>query len=209
MERIGMEQLRDAEGRHMEAVNQSSGRIGVGRAAGFSLLELMIAGLLLTTGLLGGMVLILTAVANDSRDKNDSSATVISQMMMEMIASVPANSTATSSPSSSVTITDCNPTSSSASHTLNTLGSNGGAGAPLTSGGAIDYTQATVSGYSMTYYACQASTSDRQIQYDVRWYVKTLSADAKLVVVASKPIAGSQHANMLAIPVSLRMIVGL
>ena len=207
MERIGVEQLSVAQG-HMGMRSRQGGRTMVGEA-GFSLLELMIAGLLLTTGLLGGMVLILTSVANDSRDKNDSSATIISQMVMEMVASVPANATATSTPSSSLTVIDCNPSGSLASHAVNTLGSSSGAGAPLTSGGAIDYSQAAVSGYSMTYYGCQASTGDRQTQYDVRWYVKTLSADAKLVVVASKPIAGSQHANLLAIPVSLRMIVGL
>jgi Tfp pilus assembly protein PilV len=178
-------------------------RLGRNLQAGFTLLELIIAGLVLTVGLLGSMVLILTAVANDSRDKNDSSATILSQMTTEMIASVPANSSA------SVTIADCNPTSSSASHTISTTGNSTGAGAPLTSGGAIDFTQAQVTNYSMLYYGCQASTGDRQTVYDVRWYVKTISPDAKLVVVAAEPIAGNTHSNYLAVPVSLRTIVGL
>ena len=157
-------------------------------AAGFSLLELLVACLVMTTGLLGGMVLILTAVANDSRDKNDSSATIISQMVMEMVSSVPADATATSSPSSSLTIKDCNPTTSSASHTINTLGTSTGTGA-------IDFSQATSTGYAMTYYGCQASTSDRQTTYDVRWYVKTISADAKLVVVAPPSICADFSLN--------------
>jgi len=171
--------------------------------AGFTLIEMLIATLVLVVGLMGGMALIITAMANDNRSKMDSSATVLSQMTMEMIASVPANS------SSSVTIIDCNPTSSSASHTVSTAASTSGAGAPLTSGGAIDFTQSTVSGYSMSYYACQASTGDRQATYDVRWNVKTLSSNAKLVVVAAREVGGNTHANFFAVPVSLRMIVGL
>jgi hypothetical protein len=121
---------------------------------------------------------------------------------------VPANATASSTPSSNVTVTDCNPTSSAASHTLNTLGSSGGAGAALT-GGAIDFGQSTVSGYSMIYYGCQASTGDRQATYDVRWNVKTISANAKLVTVAAQRTGATSSANRFAVPVSLRTIVGL
>jgi len=179
--------------------------------AGFSLLELMIAALVMVVGLTGGLLLIMTAVANNSRDKMDSTGTVLAQTTLEMIASVPANATASSTPSSNVTVVDCNPTSTSASHTVNTLGSNTGAGAPLTSGGAIDFSQAAVSGYSMSYYACQASTGDRQTIYDVRWNVKTLSADAKLVTVAAQRSSADTSGNPIAfqVPVSIKMIVGL
>ena len=180
-----------------------------GPQAGFTLLELMIACLIMSVGLSGGLMLILTAVANDSRDRNDSSATIISQATMEMINSVPANASATSTPSSNVTLVDCNPNASLASHTINTLGSGSGAGAPLTSTGVIDFTQSTVSGYSMTFYGCQASTGDRQLTYDVRWNIEALARDAKLVLVAAKPSATNPNANLLAVPVTLRMIAGL
>jgi prepilin-type N-terminal cleavage/methylation domain-containing protein len=171
--------------------------------AGFTMVEMLIAAFILLVGMTAGMMLIVTAMANDSRSKNDSSATVLSQMTLEMIATVPANA------ASNVTVVDCNPSSGSASHTIYTTGaSSSGAGAPL-SGGAIDFTQATVTGYSMTYYGCQASTGDRQETYDVRWNIKTLSTNAKLVTVAAKPIAGSAHANFFAVPVSLKIIVGL
>ena len=123
-------------------------------------------------------------------------------MTIEAIAAVPANTT------TSMTIVDCNPTTSAASHTISTTGSAGGAGAPLT-GGIIDFSQATVSGYAMTYFGCEASTGDRQTTYDVRWTIKTLSANTKLVTVAAKPIVGSTHANYIAVPVTLNMIVGL
>ena len=182
------------------------------REAGSSLVELAIAGFVLTVGMLGGMVLITTAIANNGRNKTDSTATLLSQMTLERVASVPANATATSAPSSNVTIVDCNPTVASASHTANTLGAGGnGAGAPLTAAGSIDFTATQVTGYSMMYYNCQASTGDRQALYDVRWNVKTINANAKLVTVSAQlsGASGVNDPNRFAPPVSLKMIVGL
>ncbi len=170
--------------------------------SGFTLVEMTIASLVLLTGLTAGMALIVTAMANDNRSKLDSSAVVLSQMTLETIGAVPASA------STSMTIIDCNPSTSAASHTINTTGSATGSGAPL-NGGAIDFTQATVAGYSMTYYGCQASTADRQLTYYVRWNITTLTPDTKLVTVAAKAIVGNSHANFFAIPVSLKMIVGL
>jgi Tfp pilus assembly protein PilV len=177
--------------------------------AGTSLLEVMIAGMVFTVGLLGGMALIVTAIANNNRSKMDSTATLIAQRTMERIASVPATATATSSPSSTVTIADCNPDSSLATHSVNGFDAGGGAGASL-SGGSIDFSSSKITGYWMTYYACNTSTGDRQGSYDVRWYIKSLTANAKLVVVAAERL-GTQtgHANNFARPVSLKMIVGL
>jgi Tfp pilus assembly protein PilV len=170
--------------------------------AGFTLVEMVIAAMVLIVGLTAGMLLIVTAMANDNRSKMDSSATILSQMTVEMIATVPANA------ASNVTIVDCNPNVGSASHAIFTSGASGGAGAPL-SGGAIDFTQSTVVGYTMTYYGCQASTGDRQSLYDIRWNIKTLSPNAKLVTVSAKPTGTNTHANFLAVPVTLKMIVGL
>lgn len=179
--------------------------------AGMSLLELMIACLMMVVGLLGPMALVLTTIANNNRSKWDSTATLLAQMTLEAIASVPANATASSTPGSNVTVVDCNPSSSSAAHAVNTLGSTGsGAGAPLLSTGDIDFTAATVSGYSISYYNCRASTGDRQELYDVRWNIKTISGSAKLVTVAAQAVAGAKMgANAFQRPVSLKMIVGL
>jgi prepilin-type N-terminal cleavage/methylation domain-containing protein len=170
--------------------------------AGFTLIEMVMAAAILLVGLTAGIALIITAMANDNRSKNDTSATVLAQLTIETIAAVPANAT------TSMTIIDCNPTTSSASHTISTTGSSTGAGAPLTTG-IIDFSQSAVSGYSMTYYGCQASTGDRQTTYDVRWNIKTLTANTKLVTVAAKPIVGSTNANFISVPVSLKMIVGI
>src|ERR1700730_17121624 len=131
--------------------------------AGFSLLELMIACMVMMIGLTVGLALVLAAVAGNNRDKMDSTATILSQMTIEMISSVSANSTAT------VSITDWNPAGSSAGNTITTAGAAAsGAGAPLASSGGIDFSQATVIGYSLLFYSCQASTGDRQSIYDVR-----------------------------------------
>jgi hypothetical protein len=109
-----------------------------------------------------------------------------------------------------VTITDCNPTSSSASHSISTTGSTTGAGAPLTSGGQIDFTAATVSGYSMTFYSCQASTGDRQTLYDVRWNIKTIGSNTKLVTVSARGSDWSNDAaRFVAVPLTLKTLVGL
>jgi prepilin-type N-terminal cleavage/methylation domain-containing protein len=178
---------------------------------GSTLPELMIAVLVLSVGLLGGMGLVMNAISGNNRSKLDSTSTILSQMTLEAIASVPANATSSSTPSSNATIVDCNPTSSSATHAVNTLGVAGsGAGAPLTSGGAIDWSQAAVSGYDLLFYNCQASTGDRQLIYEVRWNVTTLTSNAKLVTVATR-LQGTQTGNLafFAIPVSLKTIVGL
>jgi Tfp pilus assembly protein PilV len=177
---------------------------GANPHAGFSLLELMIACIVMMIGLTGGLAVVLAAVAGNNRDKMDSTSTILSQMTLEMISSLSADSTA------SVTITDCNPTTSSASHTINTAGAaSPGAGAPLTTAGGIDFTQATVSGYSMLFYSCQASTGDRQSIYDVRWNIKTLSTNAKFVTVAAERNgADPTQPIYFALPVSLKMIVG-
>src|SRR5260370_12155749 len=92
---------------------------------GFTLVEMLFAALILLVGLPAGMMLILTAIANDNRSKMDSSATILSQMTIEMIASVPANA------ATNMTLIDCNPSTSSASHTVYTSASRTGSAAPL------------------------------------------------------------------------------
>ncbi len=177
---------------------------------GLSLLELMFASLVMVIGLTGAMVLITTTIANNNRSKWDSTATLLSQMTLETIASVPANATASSTPSTNLTITDCNPSSSAARHSVNALGGTGnGLGASLSSTGDIDFSAATVTDYSMQYYGCQASTGDRQAIYDVRWNIKTISPSAKLVTVSAQAANVSPGGNFFAKPVSLKMIVGL
>jgi Tfp pilus assembly protein PilV len=53
-----------------------------------SLLELMIAMTVLTVGMLGSMVMILTAMESNSRNKTDNLATILDQEVMEKFATL-------------------------------------------------------------------------------------------------------------------------
>jgi Tfp pilus assembly protein PilV len=161
------------------------------------MIELMISGVVLIVGFLAVMILIIGAIAGNNRNRMDSSGTMLAQMVMERIASVPANSTTT------MTVTDC----ASATWTINPAGSTAGAGAPLTSANAINFTSAQVTNYSMNYVVCGANST--QTTYDVRWNVRTLTANTALVTVAARPRgASTNQLQRFAIPVSLRSIVG-
>jgi Tfp pilus assembly protein PilV len=173
---------------------------------GFTLLEVLFAGVVLTIGLLGLLTMVLTAINSNNRSKLDSNGTLIAQMTLETIASVPGNAITT------VTITDCAGTAHSA---LSTTGSNAGAGANLDSNGNIDFTQTysgVTAGYAMLYTACQASTGDRATTYDVRWNIKTPTSNTKLVTVSAQRsgnTSSSSRLQFLLFPVTLKAIVGL
>ena len=60
-------------------------------ARGFSLIEVMIAMAVLVVGLLGGIVVIAVAGANDGRSKLHSTAILLAQSTMEKIAAIPSS----------------------------------------------------------------------------------------------------------------------
>ncbi len=62
---------------------------------GFSLIEVMIAMAVLAVGLLGGIVVIGVASANDGRSKLHSTAVTLAQSTMEKIVAIPANAAGT------------------------------------------------------------------------------------------------------------------
>src|SRR5260370_25780065 len=77
--------------------------------SGMSLLELMIAMAVLTVGMLGSMVMILVGMQSNTRNKTDSSPTVLDHEILEKIATLklyPAPG--------SVTIYDCAPNANGA-----------------------------------------------------------------------------------------------
>src|SRR6266478_3860373 len=55
---------------------------------GMSLLELVIAMAVLTIGMMGSMVMILTGMQSNSRNKTDNTATVLDQEILEMFATL-------------------------------------------------------------------------------------------------------------------------
>jgi hypothetical protein len=175
----------------------------VGTDRGTSLIELMIALLLLTVGLIGSMVLVSFAIGNNTRSKAGSTNAALAEMVIDQISAIPVGGGVTS-----VTANDC----AGNSVTINTSGASTGSGANLTTTGNIDFTQSfgsVPSGYAMTYTVCSVSSGAQRV-YDVRWNVQLLpSGRAEFVVVGAK-LRGSSFGNALlnALPVNLRTVVG-
>jgi Tfp pilus assembly protein PilV len=168
---------------------------------GTSLIELLIASLVLIVGVLGCAVLIPIAIGTNSRNRQQSNATVIAQMTMEKILSQAASS------STNLTITDCAGTAS----TINVTGSTAGSGATVLSTGSIDFSQAQGSagapaGYYMSFTSC--GTSGRQSTYDVRWNLQTPSSYVKLVTVSARLKGAGSNAILFSLPVTIRSMAG-
>jgi prepilin-type N-terminal cleavage/methylation domain-containing protein len=169
--------------------------------SGMSLIELMIASLVLTVGVLGCAVLIPIAIGTNSRNRQQSNSTVIAQMTMEKISSASAGGAAT------LTITDCAGTA----NTINVTGSTAGIGATVLSTGSIDFSYAqggtgAPAGYYMSYTSC--GTSGRQSVYDVRWNIQTPSNYVKLVTVSAKLKGSGTNQILFSLPVTIRSMVG-
>jgi Tfp pilus assembly protein PilV len=174
-----------------------------GADRGTSLIEMMIALLVLTVGLIGSMVLVSFAIGNNTRSKAGSTNATLAEMVIDQISAIPVGGGVTS-----VTATDC----AGNSITINTSGTSAGSGANLTTSGNIDFTQSfgsVASGYAMTYTVCGVSSGAQRV-YDVRWNVQLLpSGRAEFVVVGAK-LSGSSYGTALlnALPVNVRTIVG-
>jgi Tfp pilus assembly protein PilV len=173
------------------------------RERGTTLIEMMIALLVLVVGLLGPIALVSIAVSSNARSKRDSTSAALAEMVIGQISTIPVGGAVTA-----VTITDC----AGNSTTVDVSGTTSGSGANLTTSGNIDFTQSfssVPSGYAVKYTVCGA-TSGTQFVYDVRWNVTLLpSGKEELVVVGAQP-AGSASADawLNALPVSLRTVVG-
>jgi prepilin-type N-terminal cleavage/methylation domain-containing protein len=159
---------------------------------GMTLLELMIAMVVLAVGILGSMALVVRAMQGNAVSKQTSNSTTVAQMVTESIMAVPAN-TATV-----VTITDCTNTV----YNVNTA-----AGGPaVTASGDLDLTAATVAGYNMSYTDC--GTSGRKAVWDVRWNVKATSTFTKLLTVSARLKSAGTNPIMFAPVTTIRTIVG-
>lgn len=173
---------------------------------GMSMIELMISIVVLSVGMAGLMVLFGTAAMTNSRSKNDTTATMLAQTVLDQMAALPASSNAT------FTITDC----TGANFTVATTGSaNPGTGATIVAAtGNIDFTQAlnTVpANYSMQYSVC--GPNGQRAAYDVRWNVITVTANTRMITVSARQTtAGSTGANRALLymqPITLRTIAGM
>jgi prepilin-type N-terminal cleavage/methylation domain-containing protein len=169
---------------------------------GTSLIELMIAMLVLGVGLLGSAAMTAVSINTNIRSKNDSTSTAVAQAVIGQISAIPIGTT-------TATVTD----SCQINSTINTTGTSIGAGAPLTANGIIDFTQSYTgvpAGYGMRYSVCNNLNGTRAV-YDVRWNVATTAnGKEELVVVGARFIgtSASGNAQSYARAVNLRTVVG-
>src|SRR5690348_7978680 len=98
--------------------------------SGITMIELMIAGMVMVVGFLGMMILITTAIATNNRNKMDTNATLAAQMVFEEIRSDIATG-------ASPTLTDCGGNTWTIGVGSNTVGATMGA---TLSGSDIDFT---------------------------------------------------------------------
>ncbi|SRR5258707_3105987 len=163
---------------------------------GFSLVELMVAVLVLTVAIVGGMAMVMIGIARNGGNRMDTAATNVAQTVLEDIASASPKNNAL------LTITDC------AGNNLQITTALGGA--PTVAGtGDIDFSQGPVAGYQANYTVCGANG---QIVYDIRWNVTQVAGGsfAKLVTVAARqPLAIQKGSWSYTPPVTLRTIVGI
>lgn len=161
---------------------------------GFSLLELILATLVLAVALLGGMVMIVMGMARNSTNRLDSTATNVAQTVLEEVAGAPPNANPV------LTIVDC------AGNNLQITTAPGGP-APNANGD-INFNQPPVAGYQVNYTVCN---NGRQTLYDVRWNIQQVPGGwAKMITVSSRQPLANQNAAMFGLPpVTLRTVVGM
>jgi prepilin-type N-terminal cleavage/methylation domain-containing protein len=168
---------------------------------GMSLIEMMIACVVLLVGVLAAASLIPLAIGTNSRNRQQSNSTVIAQMIMEKILSVPPGAP-------TPTLTDCTGTST----TINATGtSTPGSGATLLSNGDADFTQTAGSagdpaGYYKLYTVC--GSNGQQSIYDVRWHIVTPSPYVMQVTVSAKLQGSNNNAVLFSPTVSIRSMIG-
>jgi len=183
---------------------------------GTSMIELMIAMVVLAVGLGALAVLFAVTAKANGKSSKDTSATLLSQLVLESIA---AQHPTVVTP---IPITDC------AGNVWQLGQGNGGAagnaptglGATLiaagTNAGNIDWTQgyaavgpasAVAPGYAMRYVDC--AINGRQTVYEVRWNVMTIDPYTRLVTVSARQQGTDKGGPLFIVPVTLRGIGGV
>lgn len=165
--------------------------------SGMSLVELMIAMVVLLVGLVGSLALVATSVGNNGRSRQQGNSTIVAQLITEKISSVKA----TTSPL--LTVTDC------AGNIFN-VSTTAPGGSPLTAQGDVDFTQAPVAGYQMLYTDC--GTAGRQFTYDVRWNIQQPTPYVKFLTVTAEKanvnVGARWDLRYVSFPVTIRTLVG-
>lgn len=163
-----------------------------------TLIELMIAAVVLIFGMLSIMGLLMLAIGNNGRSKIDSTATMLTQVVVEQVSAKLAGG----GPGSITDDANCN-------NTGNTWTINEQPGGATLTGGKIDFTQsqgAVPANYHMNYVDCNNNV---QMDYDVRWNVQSVGANGTyLVTVGARPNSTMPTRFAFALPVNMRAYVG-
>lgn len=176
-------------------IRQRKQKTRSGQEGGVSLIELMIAMLVLAVGIVGSMALILRSVGGDSWSKQLSNSTVLAQAVTERIMAIPAAS------NTIITLNDCAGTA----WNVNTAPG----GPAVTATGDLDFSAAAVANYQMLYTDCD--TNGHQAIYDVRWNVTAIANSngwVKLLTVSSQLKSAGKDAMVFAPVATVRTIVG-
>lgn len=189
----------------MKPAQQSNTRRKAQR--GSSLIELMIALLVLAIGLGAVSTLVVTAINSNNRSNKDTTAVLLAQKVIEQISAQNVYADTV------VTMTDCAGNVFQFSTDPGPVGT--GFGATLAANGKINFTQAFATvpqGYAMQYVAC-SNQGGLQTTYDVRWNVMNVSANntVRLITAAARPMASNvkqMGGLFFALPVNLRGIGG-
>lgn len=177
---------------------------------GTTLIELMIAILVLAIGFGGIAVLLSSTISSDSKNRWDTAATLLAQMVMEQIS---AQHVYTDPAATTLNVTDCAGNTWTITTTPGAAGT--GNGATLKTDGTINFSQAysaVAAGYKMNYVDCSTQGGLKTV-YDVRWNVMNVSTNTttRFITVAARPAFSnvSQLGGALyAIPATLRGIGG-
>lgn len=163
--------------------------------SGMTMIELLIAGAVLIFGLLSVMAIFATAIGNNGRSRVDSTATMLTQAVIEQITAVLARGGPPS-------MADCADHPADNPWDINTEGP----GAKL-KGEGIDFSESNPpAGYQMDYVVC---TGNVRATYDVRWNIENMSpGGTRLVTVSAKPKNMGQARFSFALPVNMRVYVG-
>jgi prepilin-type N-terminal cleavage/methylation domain-containing protein len=160
---------------------------------GMTLIELMIAMVVLLVGLVGSMSLVALSIGSNGRSRQQSNSTAVAQLITEKISSVKA----TTSPN--LTVADC-------VGNIATVSTTAPGGSALTSSGDVDFAQPAVTNYQMLYVDC--STNGRQITYDVRWNIQQTTNFVKFLTVSAKMKNAGGDAKYFSRPVTVRTLIG-
>jgi prepilin-type N-terminal cleavage/methylation domain-containing protein len=163
------------------------------KQSGMTLIELMIALVVLLVGVVGSMSLVALSIGGNGRSRQQSNSVTMVQMVTEKVSSINASSTTT------FQITDCNGTT----FTLNTAAG----GATVLGSGDVDFSQSPApAGYSMTYVEC--GTSGRTASYDVRWNIQVVSPYVKSLTISAKKQKAGTDLRYFSLPVTFHTLMG-